>query len=111
MALVIKQGDAYNLEINLTLNGAPITEENLSLVETVEIYLADEYQEYRSDGNGTVIFSNGVFLFPLTQEQTLALREGPLKMDIRIKDVSGEVHGLENKIPVTIKDAISRRVL
>lgn len=32
-------------------------------------------------------------------------------LDIRVKDVSGAVHGLENMIQVTIRDAISRREL
>lgn len=107
----IKQGDAYDLEIDLTLEGAPVTDSNLPLIETAEFCLGDLRQEYKSDGTGTVTFSGGKFRFPLSQSQTFALREGPVMLDIRVKDVSGAVHGLENMIQVTIRGAISRREL
>ena len=107
----IKQGDAYDLEIDLTLEGTPVTDSNLPLIQTAEVGLGDLRQEYKSDGTGTVTFSGGKFRFPLSQSQTFALRATPMYLDIRVKDVSGAVHGLENMIQVTIRDAISRREL
>lgn len=52
----IKQGDAYDLEIDLTLEGTPVTDSNLPLIQTAEFCLGDLRQEYKSDGTGTVTF-------------------------------------------------------
>lgn len=111
MALTIKQGDQYDLEIEVAVNDQLITKDTLYSVETVEIYLGDNMAEYKADGSGEVRFANGVFLFPLSQKMTFALRHAPVRLDIRVKTTDGKVHGLQEKIMVTILDARSRREL
>ena len=111
MAMTIKQGDQYDLEIEVAVNDQLISEDTLYSVETVEIYLGDNLAEYKADGTGAVKFENGVFLFPLTQQMTFALRHAPARLDVRVKTIDGKVHGLQEKMTVTIQDAISRREL
>ena len=48
----IKQGDAYDLEIDLTLEGTPVTDSNLPLIQTAEFCLGDLRQicgDHRGD--------------------------------------------------------------
>lgn len=111
MALTIKQGDQYDLEIEVAVNDQQITEDTLYSVETVEFYLGDNMAEYRADGTGAVRFANGVFLFPLTQQMTFALRQAPARLDIRVKTTDGQVHGMQDPAWATVKDAVSRREL
>lgn len=111
MALTIKQGDQYDLEIEVAVNDQPITKDTLYSVETVEIYLGDNMAEYKANGSGEVRFANGVFLFPLSQKMTFALRQAPVRLDIRVKTTDGQVHGMQEPLWATVKDAVSRREL
>jgi hypothetical protein len=52
-----------------------------------------------------------MFWYPMSQEESQQLTEGPGRMDIRVKTIDGEVHGLPHPLRVTIADARSRRVL
>lgn len=109
--MIIKQGDAYAVPIYIELDGQTITDSTLYAVETVEVCLETTRKEYRKDGEGDITFADGAFLFPLTQEETLALTEGPGFFDIRVKTTDGNVKGTPFRIPVTIADAVSREVL
>ena len=111
MATIIKQGDAYRLPVQLTVDEEPVTESKLYGIETVEFYLADNLMEYKADGSGDVIFESGAFLLPLTQEMTFKLRSAPVPLDIRVKTIDGDVHGLQSKLPVNVAEARSRREL
>lgn len=111
MALIIKQGDQYKLAVDLALDGVDITEDTLYAVDTVEFYLADNLLEYKADGTGQVTFDSGIFLLPLTQQMTFALRSAPVPLDIRVKFADGDVCGLEEPIKVTVAEARSRREL
>ena len=109
--MIIKQGDAYGLPIYVEVNGQDITEETLYLIDTVEVCFDDVCKEYKADGSGEVTFADNAFWYPLKQEESLKLTEGPGTIDIRVKDISGEVHGLHYPLRVTVADAVSRRVL
>lgn len=109
--MIIKQGDAYGLPIYVAVNEQNITEETLYLVDTVEVYLEHGFKEYKKDGGGEISFADGAFWYPLTQDESMKLTEGPGTIDVRVKDISGEVHGLPHPLRVTIADARSRRVL
>lgn len=109
--MIIKQGDSYAVPIYIELDGQTVTEDTLYAVEAVEVCLESQCKEYRKDGEGEITFEDGAFLFPLTQEETLALTEGPGHFDIRVKTIDGNVKGTPFQIPVTIADAISRQVL
>ena len=109
--MIIKQGDAYGLPVSIEANGQEITEDTLYLIDTVEIYLEDNFKEYKKGGGGEVTFAEGMFWYPMSQEESQKLTEGPGKVDIRVKTIDGEVHGLPYPLRVTIADARSRRVL
>lgn len=109
--MIIKQGDSYAVPIYIELDGQAVTDSTLYAVEAVEVCLEGTSKSYKSDGSGEVTFSDGVFLFPLSQEETLALTEGPGHLDIRLKTIDGNVKGTPYQIPVTIADTISRSVI
>lgn len=110
MALVIKQGDAYKLPVGLLLDGEEISEDTVYAIDTVEFYLGDHLMEYKSDGTGVVVFEGQDFLLPLTQQMTFALRSAPVPLYIRVKDISGDVIGLD-KVMVQVEETRSRREL
>ena len=110
MALVIKQGDQYTLPVGLLMDGEELNESTIYAIEAVEFYLGDHLMEYKSDGTGDVVFEGQDFLLPLTQQMTFALRAAPVPLYIRVKDLSGDVIGLD-KVMVQVDETRSRREL
>lgn len=110
MAVIIKQGDQYKLAVGLEKDGAEIDESTIYSIEAVEFYLGDNLMEYKSDGTGDVVFAGQDFLLPLTQQMTFALRSAPVPLYIRVKELSGDVIGLD-KVMVQVDETRSRREL
>ena len=110
MALVIKQGDQYKLPVGLLMDGEELNESTIYAIEAVEFYLGDHLMEYKADGTGDVTFEGQDFLLPLTQQMTFALRAAPVPLYIRVKDLSGDVIGLD-KVMVQVDETRSRREL
>lgn len=110
MALAIKQGDQYKLPVGLLLDGEELNESTIYAIATVEFYLGDHLMEYKSDGTGDVVFAGQDFLLPLTQQMTFALRSAPVPLYIRVKDLAGDVIGLD-KVMVQVDETRSRREL
>lgn len=109
--MIIKQGDAYGLPIYVEIDGQEITEDTLYAIDTVEVYLENSFKEYKQDGSGEMTFEGGAFWYPLSQEESQELTEGPGTIDVRVKTADGEVHGTPYPLKVTVADARSRRVL
>lgn len=110
MALVIKQGDQYKLPVGLLMDGEELNESTIYAIEAVEFYLGDHLMEYKADGTGDVVFEGQDFLLPLTQQMTFALRAAPVPLYMRVKDLSGDVIGLD-KVMVQVDETRSRREL
>ena len=103
--MIVKQGDAYQVPIELNMNGLPIPEEDIA---AVEVYFGELRKTY-PDG---VSYQDGVLYFPLTQEETFALQEEEtLFVDIRVTFANGSCIGIPEKLPVSIADAVSTEVL
>ena len=83
------QGDARSLYVELLLPGDVVVEPKD--VADVEITLGLLSKTYRE---GQLSFMNGVWVFPLTQSETLALRATVQKVQVRVRWPSGEIEGV-----------------
>ena len=105
----IKQGDAYDLRVELALNGEAVAAEDLPLLHCVEFMLGDGVRKVWPEEGG---FLNGAFLMPLTQADTFSLEDGEtVEFDARIHFVGGAVVGLKKKLRVMVCDALSEEEL
>ncbi len=105
-AFCIKQGDAYSIPVVLKLNGKTV---DAAAVEQVEFMLGSHIRRMYP---GQVKCEEGVFYFPLTQAETLALPARlTLPLDVRVKFIGGDVVGVLRAAHVTVTDAVSGREL
>ena len=109
--VTIKKGDAYPLPVVVKLNGQVVGDGTLYAVEIVELSLQDLTKEWKSDGTGTVTYENGVFFFPLSQQETFNLRAGKIKLDVRVKTIDEWVQGMSNMSTIEVVPTISRKEL
>ena len=103
-AMQIMQGDAYKLPFRLTQDGEVITEQ---MVEDVEIVIGSTIKSY---ANGKIHYSDGNWLYPLTQEQTFAMCNHPQDVQVRVKFHGGDVMGVPLP-PVKLERSTSKEVL
>ncbi|MBQ6756519.1 MAG: hypothetical protein IJP43_06210 [Oscillospiraceae bacterium] len=102
----IKNGDAYSVPIEILNNDEPL---DLSAVDKVEIVINRLRKVYPEDM--TYDETEGVFLFPLTQEQTFAMKTSVSSLDVRVKLTTGDVIGIRDFIKFQIVPALSSEVL
>lgn len=82
------QGDSYNLGIRLLNNAQqPITPED---VEDVEITIGWESKRYKL---GQLMYYEGMWLYPISQAESLAQWPGKVDAQVRIKWNNGFVEG------------------
>lgn len=102
----IKQGDAYIIPIDLTIDGEKIDAKDIKMIE---VYFGKMRHVYP---NGDLTYKDGTINLPIKQEDTLPLpSEGGIAIDVRVKFNTGDVIGLTDKIYVTVRDAVSEEVL
>lgn len=108
--LIIKQGDAYDVQVSLTFNGEPIDNSNLDLVEEIEFTFGElaPMKFKPADIYNTTI---GAFLVPLTQEQTFGLEDGKILVDCRVQFYGGDVVGVSRMARVFVREALSGEIL
>lgn len=107
---LIKQGDEYNMLVELKLNDEIIGEDHLPLLAEIEYALGD-VTPVRLNPARCYSKSLGKFLFPVTQEQTFQLEEGRTDLDIRVQFVGGNVVGIRQKLRLKVLDATSENIL
>ena len=99
------QGDSYFLGIRVLNNaGNPVAPED---VRDLEITLGHLTKTYRK---AEIIHSDGVWLFPLTQEETFGFLPSSVKAQVRLVWSNGVVEG-KPLYGVRIGESISREVL
>lgn len=99
------QGDAYSLPIRIRNNaGNPVTPTDVSDVEITVGHLRKTY------ANGQIHYYDGVWLFPLTQEETFGFWPGPVNARVRVSWVNGIVEG-KPLYGVRFEESISKEVL
>ena len=103
----IKQGDAYAIPVRVTLDGEPLAAADLAMIESVEFMVGEDIRKvYPED----VVFddADGVFLVPVTQEETFALEDGEtILVDVRAAFSGGDVIGTETMEQIKVLDALS----
>ncbi len=108
MAVVIKQGDAYGIPLEIQLNGEVLHAED---VEKVEVFVGDNIRKlYPSEITYNDTLS--CFIVPVTQEETFELPEGEtIRVDVRVQFPGGMVRGVIDELKAKVADAISEEVL
>ena len=107
---IIKQGDAYAVQVSLTFNGGPIVYSDLDLIEEIEFTFDDlEPQSYdpASIYNATL----GKFLVPMSQEQSFWMGHGITTLDCRVQFRGGDVVGVKSKSRIRVREANSYEVI
>jgi hypothetical protein len=99
------QGDSYGLSIEiLNSGGEAVTSADVS---DVEISIGSLKKTYTS---GDVFFVDGMWVFPLTQEETFQMLPAKVKVQLRVKWLSGDVEGCDLGYQ-NIRESISKEVL
>lgn len=96
------QGDAYQIDVEITNEGTVLDPSAVSLVEIALLNLIKTFP-------GDITWSNGNFHFPITQAESFSLPQ-ICPMQVRVKFPSGDVIGSEMQ-DINVKRSISRAVL
>lgn len=107
---IIKQGDAYDVQVSLTFNDEPIGASNLDLIEEIEFTFGD-LAPMKFDPADIYNPDVGAFLVPLTQEQTLGLEDGKTLVDCRVQFLGGDVVGVTQMARIFVRDTLSGEVI
>ena len=107
---IIKQGDAYAVQVSLTFNGEPIDSGNLDLIEEIE-FTFGELAPMRFKPKDIYNTTIGAFLVPLTQKQTFMLEDGKILVDCRVQFYGGDVVGVSRMVRVFVREALSWEIL
>ena len=99
------QGDSYYLGINILNNaGQPVTPDD---IKDVEITIGNLRKTYR---NAQVTFHEGVWMFPLSQEETFRYWPTSVKAQVRVVWANGVIEG-KPLYGIRINESISKEVL
>ena len=99
------QGDSYKLGIRILNNaGNPVTPTDVSDVEITIGHLRKTYL------NAEVIYHEGLWLFPLSQQDTFRYWPSAVKAQVRVKWANGVLEG-KPLYGVRINESISKEVL
>lgn len=84
------QGDSYDIGIKLRNNaGSSVTPDD---VIDVEITIGGVRKTFSA---GEIVYSNGLWGYPVSQRDTFGLYPGPVKAQVRVKWNDGAVEGKE----------------
>ena len=84
--MTIFQGDQYNIPIEITRSGQ---QQSVDSVSKLEVIFAGMRKEYP----GEVFEQDGVFYFPLSQEETMSLAENRYNLSVRPMFTDNTVEG------------------
>ena len=99
------QGDSYNLGIRILNNaGNPVTPDDVTDVEITIGHLSKTYK------NAELTFHEGMWMFPLSQQETFRYWPSSVKAQVRVLWANGVVEG-KPLYGVRINESISKEVL
>lgn len=99
------QGDSYNLGIQILNNaGSPVTPDD---IRDVEITIGSIRKTYR---NAQLKYQDGVWMFPLSQQDTFDYLPAAQKAQVRVMWANGVVEG-QPIYGVRIDESLSKEVL
>lgn len=102
--LTILQGDALSIPITLKLNGEAVTTADISAMKVTMGGVEKRFP-------GEITYSSGRFLFPLTQEETLAMTPGINEAIIRPKFSAESLRGARIKTAFSVIASPDKEVL
>ena len=98
-------GDSYNLGISILNNaGSPVTPEDVRDVEITIGHLSKSYK------NAQLTFSDGLWLFPLSQKESFGMWPSAVKAQVRVAWANGVVEG-KPLYGIRNEESISKEVL
>lgn len=98
------QGDSYGLPIEILRDGKAVTPED---VTNVEISVGSITKTYAKN---KVYYSNGMWIIPLSQEETFNLPAASVRVQARVMWATGGVTGVDLG-DIDVIDSISKEVL
>jgi hypothetical protein len=99
------QGDSYGLKIEiLNADGVAVTTDDVSDVEITVGFVR------KTHANFDIIYSDGFWIFPLTQEETFKMPATRVKAQVRVVWRDGSVEGASLG-EIQIHESISKEVL
>ena len=99
------QGDSYNLGIKILNNaGNPVTPDDVMDVEITIGHLKKTYL------NAELLYSDGLWLFPMNQRESFSYLPSAPKSQVRIKWANGVIEG-KPLYGVRIGESTSKEVL
>lgn len=99
------QGDKYALKFEITkADGTVITSDDVSDLEITVGHITKNYS------SGEVIYSDGLWCFPVFQEESFALPAKQTKVQVRVKWTDGSVEGTSTD-NMTVDGSESKEVL
>ena len=99
------QGDSYGLKIEiLNADGVAVTPDDISDVEITVGFIRKTYAK------GEIIYSDGLWIIPLTQEETFKLPATRVKAQVRVVWNNGLVEGASLD-EIRVHESLSKEVL
>ena len=99
----IKQGNTYDIELELTFeDGTSVTDENAAVLEV-------SIGQKKKTWPGELVYDGEKWIYPLSQKETLAMSGAPA-MKARVKDLTGEVSDCDICV-VVVGESNSKEVL
>ena len=99
----IRKGEQYAIPFEITVEGTPVTPEDC---DGVRIQVGDRMCEYPG-GDLTYDSEDGVWLYPLTEEQSRAMFPGDRKAQVAVK--YGDDIVMSDPQKITVKNSIITR--
>ena len=98
------QGDAFTQEIEIRHNDEIVTPDDVTDVEITIGVLSKTYLD------GELDYSEGVWKFPMTQQETFRFRGGYHSVQVRVLWPSGDIEGVDLG-KIYVGESNSRRML
>ena len=99
------QGDSYNLGIRILNNaGSPVAPGDVKDVEITIGHLSKSYM------NAELLYNDGLWMFPLSQQETFRYWPSSVKAQVRVAWANGVVEG-KPLYGVRIDESMSKEVL
>lgn len=99
------QGDSYSLGIRVLNNaGNPVTPTD---IRDLEITIGGLTKSYRG---AQLSYHDGLWLFPVSQRETLSVYPGPLRAQVRVAWANGVIEG-KSLHGMRMDESISKEVL
>ena len=98
----ISQGDQYHISMAIKFNGKTV---DISKIEKVEITLHNKTKLYPEE----ITYSDGVFLYPVTQEETFSLPR-IIEAQVRVKFKNADVF-TSPKEQIDVIRSLSKEIL